>query len=281
MMPAKLTGAVAGLLASWLFMTLGCVQTGPVLLAPLQPDKTSQLAENLTGYRAVCIGEAHTAALHHENQLKIIRGLHNRGTEVAIGLEMFPFTSQQLLDRWVDGSIDIGQFKKGYSMNWQIPFDMYKDIFLYAREKQIPLLGLNVPRGVASKVARQGFHTLTVEEKIQLPDSISCKPNTPQMTLLRNVLVSRGASFTMFQRFCEAHSLRDKTMALYAAHYLEKHPDTTMVILAGINHCEKQGTPGYLEELTEQQTVVILPAVSKEILQLPITTDNADYLLAE
>ena len=85
----------------------------------------------------------------------------------------------------------------------------------------------------------------------------------------------------MFQRFCEAHTLRDMTMALYAGNYLEKHPGKTIVILAGINHCEKQGAPSYLEERIGQKTVVILPAVSKEILKQPITSDNADYLLAE
>ncbi len=259
-----------------LFFT-GCSPTTPLPLDTLKPDETSQLAVKLSDFRAVCIGEAHTAALHHINQLKIIRGIHDSGTDVAIGLEMFPFTSQPLLDNWIEGSLSLEDFTEGYHQNWQIPFIMYKEIFLYAQKERIPLLGLNLPKSISGKMARQGFHALTPEEKENLPDDIYCKPNSAQMVLLHNILANRGDDGTLFRRFCEAHMLRDKTMALYAGKYLEQNPEKTLIILAGINHCMKQGTPEYIEE----KTLVILPAVSEQVLKQPITSENADYLLEE
>ena len=276
-----MTVPVIGLVVFCQFLAAGCSPTGPLRLDALQPDETSQLAEKLSDFRAVCIGEAHTVALHHENQLKLIQGIHDNGADVAIGLEMFPFTSQPLLDSWIDGSLSLKDFTKGYNQNWQIPFAMYKDIFLYAQKERIPLLGLNVPRSIAGRVARHGYYSLTSQEKEHLPNNIFCKPNSPPMVLLRNVLVSHGDSGALFQRFCEAHMLRDKTMALYAGNYLEQNPGKMLVVLAGIGHCVKQGTPDYIEEISKERAIVILPAVSEQVLKHPITSESADYLLEE
>ncbi|MCF8055525.1 MAG: ChaN family lipoprotein [Desulfocapsa sp.] len=278
---AGMAVSVVTLVLFFQLFAFGCAPTTPLPLDTLKPDETSQLAENLSDFRAVCIGEAHTVARHHTNQLTIIQGLHDRGADVAIGLEMFPFTSQPLLDNWIEGSISLEDFTKGYHQNWQIPFSMYEAIFLYAQKKKIPLLGLNLPKSISGKMARQGFHSLTPQEKENLPGNIYCKPNSAQMLLLRGILASRGDNGTLFRRFCEAHMLRDKTMALYAGKYLEQNPEKTLVVLAGINHCMKQGVPEYLEERSKERTLVILPAASEEVLKQPITSKNADYLLAE
>lgn len=276
-----MAGPVIGLITFCQLLTAGCTPTEPLLLDALQPDETAQLAGKISNFRAVCIGEVHTVALHHKNQLKLIQGIHDKGRDVAIGLEMFPFTSQPLLDDWIDGSLGLKDFTKGYYQNWQIPFSMYKDIFLYAQKEGIPLLGLNVPKSIATKMARHGFDALTSQEKEILPDNIFCKPESPPMVLLRNVLAAHGGNGVLFERFCEAHMLRDKTMALYAGNHLEENPGTTLVVLAGIGHCVKQGTPDYLEEISGEGTIVILPAVSEQVLKQPITSDNADYLLEE
>jgi uncharacterized iron-regulated protein len=279
--PVKMAVPVIALVFFCQLLVAGCAPSKPRLLKPLQPDETSQLAEKLSGARVVCIGEAHTAALHHKNQLEIIQGFHETGAKVTIGLEMFPFTSQPLLDNWINDSLSLEDFTKGYYQNWQILFAMYEDIFLYAQKEKIPLLGLNVPKSIAGRVARYGFNSLTSQEKENLPNNIICQPDTAQMVLLRNVLAKHGNNGALFQYFCEAHNLRDRTMALYAETYLEQNPDKMLVILAGIGHCVKQGTVDNFENISKERAVVILPAVSEKILKQPITSEIADYLLED
>ena len=273
--------AVAALVVLGQLFLTGCSPKPPPSLKTLSSEETTQITGKPSVARALCIGEAHTVAHHHNNQLKIIRELHDNVADIAIGLEMFPFTSQTLLDNWINGSLSLEAFTTGYYQSWQIPFSNYEKIFQYAREEKIPLLGLNLPKTISTKMARQGFHALNPEEKEALPAAIDCQPNTAQMLLLRNILASRGDDGTLFKRFCEAHTLRDKTMALYGWKYLDDNPGTTLVILAGINHCMKQGAPGYLEEMSGSKTLVILPAAAEQVLKQEITLQQADYLLAE
>ena len=62
-----------------------------------------QLAESLGDARIVLAGEEHTTMDFHRVQLTLIQALHEAGREVIVGLEMFPFEDQPILDDWIDG----------------------------------------------------------------------------------------------------------------------------------------------------------------------------------
>jgi hypothetical protein len=63
-----------------------------------------ELALRLSEARIVLVGEEHTNMDFYEVQLRLIRALHATGRPVVIGLEMFPYEDQPVLDEWVGGT---------------------------------------------------------------------------------------------------------------------------------------------------------------------------------
>ncbi|HZV81032.1 MAG TPA: ChaN family lipoprotein, partial [Geobacteraceae bacterium] len=124
--------------------------------------------------RFIFIAEIHNEARHHSAQLELIRGVHASGRPLAIGLEMFTVESQEKLDQWVSGKLSLEQFKEVYRNDWGMPWEHYQEILTYARDNRIRLYGLNLPKAISSKVAREGFAALTPTERRLLPPEITC-----------------------------------------------------------------------------------------------------------
>jgi len=226
----------------------------------------------------VLVGEHHNEPAHHEAQLKIIRSVVESGAPVAVGLEMFRADSQEALDRWVAGELAEGSFRGIYEANWGFPWALYRDIFLYAKAKQVPLVGLNVPRALTRQVARHGFLSLTPEQKGLLP-FIECKVDAEYMEFIKRAHGAHAHGGMNFEHFCEAQLVWDKAMAIYAVRYSNAHPGYTMVILAGTAHAWKKGIPAQLEERSFMPYTVILPEVPGSIEGTKVAVDDADYLI--
>ena len=226
----------------------------------------------------VLVGEHHNEPAHHEAQLKIIRSLVESGAPVAVGLEMFRADSQEALGRWVAGELPERSFREIYEGNWGFPWALYRDIFLYAKEKQVPLVGLNVPRALTRQVARYGFLSLTPEQKGLLP-FIECKVDPEYMEFIKRAHGAHAHGNMNFEHFCEAQLVWDKAMAIYAIQYSNARPGYTMVILAGTAHVWKKGIPVQLEERSFMPYTVILPEVPGSIERSKAAVDDADYLI--
>jgi hypothetical protein len=137
---------------------------------------------------------------------------------------------------------------------------LYRDIFLYCRERRIPMVGLNVPRSITRKVAQNGFESLTPEEIGKLPP-IVCRVDREYEEFLRRVLGSHGSE-SGFRRFCEAQLVWDTAMAIYALEYLKNHPERTVVVLCGMIHAWKKAAPEQAaRENADVEQAVIQPAV--------------------
>src|SRR6266567_4111612 len=143
------------------------------------PVALSQLMKDIEASDLVMIGEAHDNLKHHQMQLALIRSLTAKKIPFAIGLEMFQADSPQQLDDWTEGKITEQNFKEIFDHNWSQDWKMYRDIFLYARDNHIPMVGLNIPKEIVMKVSREGYDSLTPAEKKGLPQGTSCDLNNP------------------------------------------------------------------------------------------------------
>ncbi len=232
--------------------------------------------------RIVFIGEVHGIREHHQRELEIIRAFHESGAPLVIGLEMFRADSQQALDEWIRGDSSLDRFLPAYYDNWRHPWPWYRDIFQYAREHGIPLVGLNIPGAITKQVARHGFSALSEKEKKQLPPGISCDIDPAYREFIRKAYAShaRGAG-RQFQNFCEAQMVWDKTMAAHLVEYLKRQPDKNMVVLAGVGHAWKRGIP---EQVARQSTLtvrVVLPLIPDDAELKTLTAADADYVLVK
>jgi uncharacterized iron-regulated protein len=176
------------------------------------------------------------------------------------------------------GKLPVEQFLPVYYNNWRMPWPLYRDILVYAKEQRIPTRGLNIPEGVSKKIAEQGFASLTAEEKKQLPPGIGCNVDPTYMEFIRKAYAGAHAHGDReFMNFCEAQMVWDKSMAWNLSGFLKKHPERTMAVLAGTGHAWKRGIAEQLPADAKLTYRVVLPVNPDE--RPSVTIQDADYLL--
>lgn len=228
------------------------------------------LIPRLAERRVVFVGEAHDRYEDHLNQLAIIRGLHQRGADLAIGMEMFQQPFQPALDAYVAGEIDEGEMlrRTDYFERWRFDYRLYRPILRFAREQGIPVIALNLEREITSKVGEGGLEALSPAERARIPAEINGDDPAyrQRVKAVFDLHPKRGKESpegkeqpegqdpdqsqdegTAFERFLTVQLLWDEGMADRAARYLLDHPGKQLVILAGSGHLEYgQGIPSRL-----------------------------------
>lgn len=281
----KTQGTAAALILT-LWFAFGCAAgestNRPLRVYDLKQERETTAAgilPRLKTKRVVLVGEQHDAASHHRAQLEIIRLLHESGTPVAVGLEMFRRNSQEALDRWIAGKLPEPAFRERFRENWGHVWALYREIFLYAREKAIPMVGLNVPRDITRQVARQGYRSLSPTRKAELGD-VTCSVDASYMAFIREAYGGHGHGNRQgFLFFCEAQMVWDSAMAVRAVDYLRRNPERTLVMLLGTAHARKQAVPEQIRARSDLAAAVLLPEVPGRIDAGTMGTEDADYLL--
>jgi len=241
----------------------------------------SQMITDTEGAGVILVAETHDNKQHHELQLDVIRSLRAKKIPLAIGLEMFQANNQKVLDEWVEGRMTEQAFKAVYARNWSYDWSLYRDIFIFARDNRIPLVALNIPKEIVFKVARQGFASLTPEERMNLPSGVTCDINRPQTEFLKKTfeeVFKHEASGKIFTYFCEAQGVRNSGMAMIIANDQRMHPGRKLVALAGTWHAVKHGIPERLAGVGGTGYKVILPEIA-ELGTRNTTSAITDYLI--
>lgn len=234
--------------------------------------------KSLAAQQIVLVGERHDMASHHHGQLEVIKILVAERLPVAIGMEMMRSDSQAFLDAWVAGELDEYEFQAVYRDNWNFPWALYRPIFVFARDQQIPIIGLNVPRGITRQVAREGFDSLSASQRQGLP-FVACRVDEDYMAYIRQAYGAHGHGNMRFEHFCEAQLIWDKAMAANALQYIANAPERLMVILAGTGHVRKGGIPRQIETLGDIPYKVVLPEIPSILDPRSVDAQDADFLL--
>jgi uncharacterized iron-regulated protein len=200
---------------------------------PLQVD---ELTGKLTEKRALFIGEIHDRQEHHQNQLRLIKNLYERYPYIAIGVEYFQQPFQSHINDYIAGYIDEREMlvRTEYFKRWNIDYRMLQPILRFAREKHIPVLALNISDEIHHKVFHGGIKSLTPEDRKLVPENIE-PVGRDYKERLKAIFNTHPESNT-FDMFVEGQQLWDETMADTAAKYLNQHPQTMLVVLAGLGH---------------------------------------------
>lgn len=225
----------------------------------------------------IFIGEIHYNEQHHKAQLDIIRSLHTKKFPMAIGLEMFTTDDQQKLDEWTAGRLSEESFMPVFARNWSYGWQLYRDLFIFARDNQIPLIALNTPKSIVSKVIAQGSAVLKESE---IPPKMSWTLNESQTAYMGTIAnqVFSNTRPDKFARLCQAQALRNSGMAWNIARYKQNHTNAKIVVLAGIWHGVKHGAPDLLTTYGSFTYSVIVPELAEFNLE-NATVKEADYLI--
>ncbi|MBI3038193.1 ChaN family lipoprotein [bacterium] len=197
----------------------------------------SDFVGEISKSRIVLVGESHTADIHHKMQLKIVQSLFELGKPVILALEMFPPSANECLNGFVSGAFSEEDFltQSHWFKIWGHNFRYYKPIFDYARQKKIPLFGINIPHSLASKVRMIGIEGLSPEERNGLP--LLDKTSKEHRFLVNAMLDGIGAlAPETFDHLYDAQCLWDSAMGEGAIKLSREYPMATVVVLAGSGH---------------------------------------------
>ncbi len=223
---------------------VGAYMPGTILSGQTgQPISFETLIADLKPVPLVFVGESHTSPAHHAVQLKVIEALNQQHQGIAVAMEMFSVPYQSVLENWSNGTLDETAFlqKTHWYANWRFPFELYRDILVYAQYHSLPIYGINVPFHIPAKISIGGIDSLLPDEALWLPKEIDttnvAHREYVQKIFQRHQIKGRND----FEHFYAAQCVWEDGMAAGIAKNLGDKP---MVVLAGNGHIvQKFGVP--------------------------------------
>jgi len=197
------------------------------------------MLEALSDVRIVYVGETHDNPASHRLELDVLKAMAERWPgQVALGMEMFNPAQQSVLDDWVAGNLTEKEFLRqaDWYKTWQMDFGRYRDLLVLARERGIPVRGLNAEKSLVRAVGRKGLDQLSPEQRARVPEMDLEDPY--QRGLVEAIYGGHSAGSAMLDGFLRVQTLWDETMAQNVAEYLSQpgNERVHMVVVAGGNH---------------------------------------------
>ena len=236
-----------------------------------------QLATSLQGAKVIFIGEIHDHPQGHQAQFRIIKALYHQDPDLVIGLELFERPDQGLLDRWINGSITPKDFQaqvEGKILSPSI-YQVYEPLLVWARGQGVPLLALNAPRRVVSRVAMEGLESLDPWDRSAVARDVVVGPPEYRDRVTRMLPHHHGFSP---DRFFTAQLVWDETMAETLTDYLQSPAGhhRRAVVIAGNEHIwNGYGVPRRtLRRLAVPTTALVMPEADDDEV---LGAETADF----
>jgi uncharacterized iron-regulated protein len=131
---------------------------------------------DLTTAAVVFVGEQHDDPNTHRLEAAILEGLQRRKVAVAVSLEMFERDVQPGVDAYLAGTVREEEMLKD-SRPWPRYGTDYRALVELAKTQRWPVIAANVPRRIASAVAKDGrgaIDRLSAEERAFVARDLEC-----------------------------------------------------------------------------------------------------------
>jgi uncharacterized iron-regulated protein len=208
-----------------------------------KPVTFARMVQELAACRFVYVGETHNSLPMHDIQLAVIKALYERDRNIAVGLEMYPATSPEPLNKWSLGLLTDEEFLPAgqWYVNWNYNFAYYRRVLDFCKEMKLPVHGLNVAREIITSIRMGGWEALSEEQKALVPPlDLS---NQDHRQLIRTVFESaelppqmKGMGLDMvFDGLYRSQVAWDSVMAANARKTAEVE-NRRVVVLAGSGH---------------------------------------------
>ncbi len=134
------------------------------------------MSADLARADVVMVGEQHDDPNTHALERALLEALARRRADIAVSLEMFERDTQASVDAYLAARVDEPGFLED-SRPWKNYPGDYRPLVELARERRWPVIAANVPKELASIVAKGGveaLQSLTPAQKAWLPADINC-----------------------------------------------------------------------------------------------------------
>lgn len=247
--------------------SMACVPAGvwvdPGTAAPLA---RGQVIAKAAASRMVLLGETHDNPEHHLWQLQTIAALHARGGAVSLGFEMFPRRVQPTLDAWVAGELDAREFLEAVEWDrvWSFDAALYMPLFDFARINRLPMVALNVDRGLVASVRERGWDAVPEADREGVSDPAPPDPayreQLNQVYLEHLERQDKEPDAAGLERFIDAQLTWDRAMAEALAGAAAAPGEPLVIGVIGGGHVEGgHGVPYQLAALGREGMAVLLP----------------------
>ncbi len=250
-----------------------------------------KLIEKISASSVVYVGETHTSVEDHKVQLAILKALQTKSPCVIMGMEMFPRSAQPILDRYMNGEIDEKKFlaETKWNDSWGFPYKLYRGLIDFAREKHIPVIGLNAPSDVVKEIARGGLASLSADHRAKVARDFHLDDPKNRARIMEDFEVHGKNNIKNFETFFAAQLAWEETMAeTIVQHLKESDGKCKILVIVGKGHLtDGLGIP-YLANMRvphQYSTVAPMPinypesTCDPEIAQYVLLTDKFDMTI--
>ena len=131
---------------------------------------------DLASADVVFVGEQHDDPNTHRLELAILEGLKRRKVSPTVSLEMFERDVQTQIDAYLNGALGEEELLKT-SRPWPRYRTDYRPLVELARAERWPVIAANVPRRIASAIAKTGkgaIEQLSLEDRAFVARELDC-----------------------------------------------------------------------------------------------------------
>lgn len=251
-----------------------------------EPVAHPQLMRHLALQQVVLLGETHDRFDVHRWQLHVAAGIMAHRSDIALGFEMFPRRLQPMLDAFIAGAFaSTADFLEAVEWNevWRFDPALYLPLFQFCRQFRLPMLALNCHRPLVTRVGKEGWDAIPVDER----DGLT--PARPALPAYRDYLSrfagpsGRPRDEMTSDRFVRAQQTWDRAFACNIARALDGPAPPLVIGIIGRGHLEYgYGTPYQLADLGIDRIAIALPTdgpfdpqheanIADALFRLPVT----------
>jgi uncharacterized iron-regulated protein len=200
------------------------------------------LADALAVYDVVFLGEMHDDAAGHRFKAALLEELGRRRPRLLLSLEMFERDVQVAVDEHAAGRMPEEAFLAA-ARPWPNHADAYRPLLELARARRWPVVAANVPRPLASAVARGGMaalDTLPPERWRWFAARRECAPEGEYHRRFSDAMggMAGHGGHGAADRYYAAQCLKDETMAESIVRAREAWPGWGVVHVSGAFHSD-------------------------------------------
>lgn len=225
------------------------------------------LAAELAGYDVLFLGEQHDNAVGHRAHHRLLELVQRERSDVVLSLEMFERDVQGVLDDHLAGRIDEETFLK-HARPWTEHAEFYRPFLEFAREHRLDVIAGNLPRSIASKVAKGEEPTLA--ERAFLPRRTTAPAGRYRELFVETMRDHVGTDEPeKMERYFRSQCLKDDAMAEAITDYLTARPHRSPLVVhvCGAFHVDEGR--GTVERVLSRAPLLRTAVLSMEAVESP------------
>ncbi|WP_420127696.1 ChaN family lipoprotein [Longimicrobium sp.] len=244
------------------------------------------MADSLARHDVVVVGEQHDDPATHRAEAMLLDAVGRRRGRVMVSLEMFERDVQPLLDEYGVGRATEADFL-ARSRPWPNYASDYRPLVEHARARRWPVVAANVPRPLASAVARGGMvalDTLPFSHRRLFAAEPRCAPEGDYFRRFGEAMDGMGghgagadtaAARATLVRFYQAQCIKDETMAESIVRARDVWRGWMVVHYTGAFHSDRR--LGTVERLARRLPDARIAVVSIVPVPDPTAADPAEF----